>query len=202
MPLSSPARQAVVVVTTAVALAVGVAAPASAADIAPPADTAPTAKAPAAPAPPDEPVPTVAPKSEMVSPNDGEVIASDPEALTYLLHCRPWLQADRPHISTFDKSGDLSSHTYWLRGGCPDKRAPVVIHLQAYFTDHTWKSRGTMGTALVPPGSGKGKRATARAHCVTPQPVTWKAWAAIHTPSGGMATKYSDPVTLTCSPGR
>lgn len=201
MPVSRPACQ-FVVVATAIALAMGISAPASATEIVSAAGPVPVTETPPGPAPSDDPVPTVAPESEMTPPNGGEIIASDPEALAYLLNCKPDLRADRPHISTFDKSGDLSSHGYWNPGRCRDKRAPIVIHLQAYFTDHTWKSRGTLGTALVRPGGGAGKRATARAHCVTPQPVTWRTWAVIHTPSGGIASKYSVTATLPCSPGR
>ncbi len=213
MPLSSPVRQAVVVATAA-ALAVGVAVSAEAADVVPPADPVPVADAPLVPSPlgervstPEpaasvlgEPFETVAPESELSSPDGSEIAASDSEALTYLLNCRPGLWADTPHISS-DGSGQLSSHGTWTSGRCRDKRGTIAIHLQAYFSDHIWRSRGIMGFATVRPGGGGGKRATARVHCMAPKRVSWKAWAVIHTPSGGTASKYSNGTTLSCADG-
>lgn len=149
----------------------------------------------------EQPVETVAPDTELLPPEGEGIDATDPESLEYLLNCRPWLDADMPHISG-DGSGELSSHGFWLQGRCRDKRGTIAIHLQAYFNDHIWRSRGIMGFATVLPGGGAGKRATARVQCVSPKPVSWRAWAVIHTPSGGRASKYSVGNTLNCSTDR
>lgn len=195
MRILSTVRQAVVVATVA-ALTIGIASMAYATENPPQGGVAPPITSTAPDLSPDEPVETVAPESELTSGD--RVVATDPEALAYLLNCHPRLFADKPHISR-DGSGQLSSHGTWESGLCRDKRGSIAIHLQAFFSDHTWRSRGVMGFSTVRPGGGAGKRATARVQCLSPKPVSWKAWAVIHTPSGGTASKYSNGTTINCA---
>jgi hypothetical protein len=88
--------------------------------------------------------------------------------------CSPIAEGDHVHISSTGPP-TASGHGWWKRGNCTAAKAQVSIVLQEHFSDGSWRDRGQGGQGDFPPGPGAGKRATARAVCLTTNLTGWRS---------------------------
>ena len=80
--------------------------------------------------------------------------------------CSPIPKGDYAHISSAGPPPQVSAHAYWLKNNCKVNKALVTVQLQEYFSDHSWRNKGTLGSKTIP--SGKiplGKRPNGRSAC-------------------------------------
>lgn len=96
-------------------------------------------------------VPAVAPETA-----SAPALAAGTDALL----CNFYTQGDYVHVSGTDASG----HGWWTNVNCDATWAVVTVVLQEYYSDGTWRDKGS-GSATVRSGGGSGNRATGRAGC-------------------------------------
>lgn len=80
---------------------------------------------------------------------------------------------DYVHVSS--SAFEASGHGWWVNGDCPTSTAVVTVQLQEYYSDGTWRNKGTVGRSTVRSGGGAGNRATGRAGCNTSAVVGWRS---------------------------
>jgi hypothetical protein len=93
----------------------------------------------------------------------GEVTTSDAVAIP-ASGCSPQAVGDYVHVSS-SPPVTASGHGWWNKGNCTAARAQVTVQLQEYFSDGTWRNKGTAGVADVYAGGGSSNRANGRATC-------------------------------------
>ena len=62
-----------------------------------------------------------------------------------------------------------------MNGNCPTSTAVVTVQLQEFYSDGSWRNKGTVGRATVRSGGGAGNRATGRAGCNNGTVVGWRS---------------------------
>jgi hypothetical protein len=91
--------------------------------------------------------------------------------------CSPTPKGDYVHISSSGPPPQASAHAYWLKNNCKVNRALVTVQLQEYYSDHSWRNKGTLGSKTIP--SGKiplGQRPNGRATCTGGTALTsWRS---------------------------
>jgi hypothetical protein len=80
---------------------------------------------------------------------------------------------DYVHISS--SAFEASGHGWWINGDCPASLAVVTVQLQEYYSDGSWRNKGSVGRKTVRSGGGAGNRATGRAACNTHGVVGWRS---------------------------
>jgi len=80
---------------------------------------------------------------------------------------------DYVHISS--TAFEASGHGWWINGDCKTSYAVVTVQLQEYYSDGSWRSKGTVGQATVRSGGGSGNRATGRAGCSNSSLTSWRS---------------------------
>jgi hypothetical protein len=73
------------------------------------------------------------------------------------------VRGDNVHIS--NSAYEASGHGWWVNINCPATLAVVTVQLQEYYSDGSWRNKGTLGRSTVRSGGGSGNRATGRAVC-------------------------------------
>jgi hypothetical protein len=102
---------------------------------------------------------------------------------------QPSALGDNVHVT----AGDASGHGWWLQGSCSNVKTPVTISLFEYFSDGTWRQKGTEGYANVYPGGGSANRANARATCASLTPgISWKSVVNVSIGNGSTRAQFSD----------
>lgn len=114
--------------------------------------------------------PAPAPASALAGGETSIESAGSP-ANTQALPCRFYTKGDLVHKSGSQASG----HGWWLKGSCNANRAVVTVQLQEYYSDGSWRNKGTKGKKTVGPGGGRGKRATGRAACSNSRLTGWRS---------------------------
>lgn len=108
--------------------------------------------------------------------------STSPEAAKAAAACTPIAAGDDVHVT----DGSASGHSYWYQGNCSDAKATVRITLQEFYSDGTWRVKGTIGQkANVYPGTGSANRAVSKAACANVVVAAWRSLVAVQTPSGG-----------------
>jgi hypothetical protein len=91
--------------------------------------------------------------------------------------CSPTPQGDYAHISSSGPPPQVSAHAYWLKNNCKVNSALVTVQLQEYFSDGSWRNKGTLGSKTIP--SGKiplGQRPNGRSTCTGGTALTgWRS---------------------------
>jgi len=89
--------------------------------------------------------------------------------------CSPQAKGDNVHVSSTPPA-TASGHGWWLKGNCTAAKAQVTVQLQEFFSDGSWRNKGTPDTEDVFAGGGSGNRATGRATCTGGTAVTgWRS---------------------------
>jgi hypothetical protein len=88
--------------------------------------------------------------------------------------CNPQAVGDYVHVSSTPPA-TASGHGWWNKGGCTAARAQVTVQLQEYYSDGTWRDKGTAGSAAVYSGGGSGNRVTGRATCTSTTRTGWRS---------------------------
>lgn len=122
----------------------------------------------AAGAPTDTAVPSAAPVTEFLATRSASAIA----ALTFG-PCTFAQLGDPVHVSA--TAFEASGHGWWVNNGCDTLLADVTVNLQQYYSDGSWRNRGTTGSARVYSGGGAGERATGRAACDNGFVTGWRS---------------------------
>jgi hypothetical protein len=112
-------------------------------------------------------------------PGGSEVLAVLPPAPTSATACQPHAQGDYAHKS----SGDVVGHGWWTRGTCPNTQATVYIYLYEYYSDGTWRLKGSNSRSIWP-GGGSGNRVTVRRTCENTFVAGWKTHVYVAKGSG------------------
>ncbi|MEN2417025.1 hypothetical protein AABB02_02850 [Streptomyces rimosus] len=94
--------------------------------------------------------------------------ALGPEAV-----CTFTTRGDYVHVSS--SAFEASGHGWWVNGNCPTSTAVVTVELQEYYSDGSWRTKGTVGQATVRSGGGAGNRATGRAGCNNSSLTGWRS---------------------------
>ncbi|MEH1165503.1 hypothetical protein V6V47_08960 [Micromonospora sp. CPCC 205539] len=109
--------------------------------------------------------PAVAPASERGS----SASASDMVALA---PCAFVTDGDYVHKTGNDATG----HGWWININCASgTRATVKIWLEEYYSDGSWRVKGSGSKSPVYSGSGSANRANARATCQSSAVVSWRS---------------------------
>ncbi|MCF6473170.1 hypothetical protein FAF44_32990 [Nonomuraea sp. MG754425] len=82
-------------------------------------------------------------------------------------------KGDNLHIS--GSAFEASGHGWWVNIDCSATKAVVTVQLQEYFSDGTWRNRGTPGEKTVRSGGGSVNRATGRAACDSSKLTGWRS---------------------------
>jgi|GEM_PF-3860032 len=131
------------------------------------AQTQPTAVPTAVPAAAPAPAPASA---------DGAVsldnTGSPENGLTPSALCIFYTRGDYVHVSS--TAFEASGHGWWINGDCSATWAVVTVTLQEYYSDGSWRDKGT-GQATVRSGGGSGNRATGRAGCNDATVTGWRS---------------------------
>lgn len=128
-----------------------------------------------APAKPQEPVPAPAPTSEL-APAGGvasTVSSASANASVEAVLCNFLTQGDYVHVSS--SAFEASGHGWWTNINCNATYADVTVQLQEYYSDGSWRNKGTVGRARVRSGGGAGNRATGRAACESSAVTGWRS---------------------------
>lgn len=80
---------------------------------------------------------------------------------------------DYVHVS--NSAFEASGHGWWRNINCPATLAVVTVQLQEYYSDGSWRNKGTLGRSTVRSGGGSGNRATGRAGCNNRGVVGWRS---------------------------
>lgn len=91
--------------------------------------------------------------------------------------CSPTPKGDYVHISSSGPPPQASAHAYWLKNNCKVNSALVTVQLQEYYSDRSWRNKGTLGSKTIP--SGKiplAKRPNGRTTCTGGTALTsWRS---------------------------
>jgi hypothetical protein len=91
--------------------------------------------------------------------------------------CAPIPKGDYVHISSSGPPPQASAHAYWLKNNCKVNSALVTVQLQEYYSDGSWRNKGTLGSKTIP--SGKiplSKRPNGRTVCTGGTALTsWRS---------------------------
>jgi len=120
------------------------------------------------------PVPAPAP----VSADGGSVALANEGSLEDSLGasalCLFETRGDYVHVSS--SAFEASGHGWWVNINCSATTAVVTVQLQQYYSDGTWRNKGTVGQATVRSGGGAGNRATGRGACTAGSALTgWRS---------------------------
>jgi hypothetical protein len=66
--------------------------------------------------------------------------------------CSPTPKGDYVHISSSGPPPQASAHAYWLKNNCIYNTALVTVQLQEYYSDGSWRDKGTLGSKTIPSG--------------------------------------------------
>src|ERR1700740_726040 len=89
--------------------------------------------------------------------------------------CSPQAVGDYVHVSSTPPA-TASGHGWWNKGNCTAVKAPVTVQLQEYYSDGSWRNKGTAGSAAIYSGGGSGNRVTGRATCTAGTALTgWRS---------------------------
>lgn len=125
--------------------------------------------------PPKDPVPAPVPGAEA---STGEFVVPGSESsdgdFTVMSSCSSFnMVGDYAHRSSTGFA--VSAHGWWVNQGCSATQARVTVQLQQYYTDGTWRNKGTPGDAVVYSGGGSGNRAATRVSCSTSTTTGWRS---------------------------
>ncbi|GAB3954618.1 hypothetical protein [Micromonospora vulcania] len=71
---------------------------------------------------------------------------------------------------------DATGHGWWVNVNCASgTRATVKIWLEEYFSDNSWRVKGSGSKSPVYSGGGSANRANARATCQNSGTVSWRS---------------------------
>jgi len=91
--------------------------------------------------------------------------------------CDPIPKGDYAHVSSKGPPPQVSAHAYWEKNNCKVNKALVTVQLQEYYSNGTWKNKGTLGSKTIP--SGKiplAKRPNGRDTCTKGTALTgWRS---------------------------
>ena len=87
--------------------------------------------------------------------------------------CFFYTRGDYVHVSS--TAFEASGHGWWVNVDCNATWAVVTVQLQEYYSDGTWRNKGTVGSATVRSGGGAGNRATGRAGCYNSSLTGWRS---------------------------
>jgi hypothetical protein len=143
--------------------------------LAPAATAAPLSSRPAAAAPVPAAVPAAVPAtgpagSDVSSVNTGP-LADAPVAAALL--CTFTTNGDFVHVSS--SAFEASGHGWWVNTDCDTSTAVVTVQLQEFFSDGSWRNKGTVGRSTVRSGGGSAARATGRASCANGSVTGWRS---------------------------
>lgn len=96
-----------------------------------------------------------------------------PPAVAATAPCNFYTLGDYVHRSS--TTNEASGHGWWQNINCPVALADVTVQLQQYYSDGTWRNRGTVGRSRVASGGGSGSRATGRATCNSSATTGWRS---------------------------
>jgi hypothetical protein len=89
--------------------------------------------------------------------------------------CSPQAKGDNVHVSS-SPPATASGHGWWLKGNCTAVKAQVTVQLQEFFSDGSWRNKGTRDTEDVFAGGGSSNRANGRAACTGGTALTgWRS---------------------------
>ena len=89
--------------------------------------------------------------------------------------CSPQAVGDYVHVSSTPPP-TASGHGWWNKGNCTAVKAQVTVQLQEFFSDGSWRNKGTAGSAAIYAGGGSGNRVTGRATCTAGTALTgWRS---------------------------
>jgi hypothetical protein len=88
--------------------------------------------------------------------------------------CSPQADGDYVHVSS-SPPATASGHGWWLKGNCTAAKAQVTVQLQEYYSDGSWRDKGTAGVADVYSGGGSSNWANGRATCSSTTLTGWRS---------------------------
>ena len=104
----------------------------------------------------------------------GDQLGSDTlSSVTATTLCVFYTEGDYVHVSS--TAFEASGHGWWVNGNCDATWAVVTVQLQEYYSDGSWRNKGTVGKATVRSGGGSGNRATGRAGCNNASVTGWRS---------------------------
>lgn len=98
---------------------------------------------------------------------------SSSDGLGIAATCTFFTEGDYVHVSS--TAFEASGHGWWVNGDCPATWAVVTVQLQEFYSDGSWRNKGTVGQATVRSGGGAGNRATGRAGCNDASVTGWRS---------------------------
>ncbi|MFF4416181.1 hypothetical protein ACFYY8_26970 [Streptosporangium sp. NPDC001559] len=114
---------------------------------------------------PTEAYPTIAPPSERGATTSGSDV-------TVRAGCAFVTNGDYVHKTGNDATG----HGWWINVNCGSgTRATVKIWLEEYFSDGSWRVKGSGSKSPVYSGGGSANRANARATCNNSTSTSWRS---------------------------
>jgi hypothetical protein len=81
---------------------------------------------------------------------------------------------DYVHVSSTPPA-TASGHGWWNKGNCTAVKAQVTVQLQEYYSDGSWRDKGSPGVADVYAGGGSSNRANARITCSSTTTTGWRS---------------------------
>jgi hypothetical protein len=99
--------------------------------------------------------------------------ASSSEALP-ASSCSPQAVGDYVHVSSTPPA-TASGHGWWNKGNCTAVKAQVTVQLQEYYSDGSWRDKGSPGVGDVYAGGGSSNRVTGRVTCSSTTTTGWRS---------------------------
>jgi hypothetical protein len=88
--------------------------------------------------------------------------------------CNFQTNGDYVHVSS--SAFEASGHRWWTNIDCSSATTAVVtVQLQEYYSDGSWRNKGTVGKSTVRSGGGAGNRATGRGGCNSSAVTGWRS---------------------------
>lgn len=98
----------------------------------------------------------------------------DPTTDGPALPCTFVTDGDYVHMSS--TPGDVSGHGWWTTRTCPPEwQAWVLVDLQEYWSDGSWRPEGDEGVAILRPKNYGGGVSNGRGHCDTRGMAAWRS---------------------------
>lgn len=119
------------------------------------------------------PAPAPIPAGASASVHNNGATAHTGATAPAALFCSFTTNGDFVHVSS--SALEASGHGWWINGDCDTTTAVVTVQLQEFFSDGTWRNKGTVGRATVRSGGGSANRSTGRASCSNTSVTGWRS---------------------------
>lgn len=86
-----------------------------------------------------------------------------------------YFQTNGDYVHVSGSAFEASGHGWWTNIDCPTSTAVVTVQLQEYYSDGSWRNKGTVGRKTVYSGGGSANRAVGRAACSNATQVSWRS---------------------------